>query len=155
MKYCMRFHSNKKVFVNGQEAQLRKHERIKISSSKKGRVVRGYYKCEPVFIVAFKRIEKSGKTKIVYLVTSERETPKKTISVYKKRWGIEKVFRTTKQHLGLRDCQARSAAKQEVHIFAVFVAYHINRPFYMAYHAAGSAKQRAGAYVWAVSGAGD
>ena len=123
MKYCMRFHSNKKVFVNGQEAQLRKHERIKISSSKKGRVVRGYYKGEPVFIAAFKRIEKSGKTKIVYLVTSERETPKKTISVYKKRWGIEKVFRTTKQHLGLRDCQARSAAKQEIHIFAVFVAY--------------------------------
>jgi transposase len=61
--------------------------------------------------------------KIVYLVTSEWTAPKRTINAYKKRWGIEKVFRTTKQHLGLRDCQARSASKQEAHIFAVFVTY--------------------------------
>ena len=123
MKYCMRFHSNKKVVINGQVAQIRKHERIKISSKRKSRVVKAYYKGEAVFIVAFKRKEKSGEVKVIYLVTSERETPKRTISAYKKRWGIEKVFRTTKQHLGLRDCQARSASKQEAHIFAVFVAY--------------------------------
>lgn len=123
MKYCMRFHSNKKVLIAGQVAQIRKHERIKISTKKRGRVVKGYYKGEEVFLVAFKRKEKKGKVKIIYLVTSEREAPKKMIAAYKKRWGIEKVFRTTKQHLGLKDCQARSALKQEVHIFAVFVAY--------------------------------
>ncbi len=33
------------------------------------------------------------------------------------------MFRTAKQHIGLKDCQARSAAKQEAHIFAVFVAF--------------------------------
>ena len=123
MKYCMRFHSNKKVLVNGEVAQIRKHERIKILTNKRGRVVKGYYKGEEVFLVAFKRKEKKGKVNIIYLVTNEREAPKKTIAAYKKRWGIEKVFRTTKQHLGLRDCQARSASKQEGHIFAVFVAY--------------------------------
>jgi len=123
MRYCMRFHSNKKVIINGKEAQMRNHKLIKISSKKRGRVVKGYYKGEEAFFVAFRREEKNGKIKIVYLVTSEKETPKKTISMYKKRWGIEKVFRTTKQHLGLKDCQARSALKQEVHIFAVFVAY--------------------------------
>jgi Transposase DDE domain len=123
MKYCMRFHSNKKVVINGQVAQIREHQHIKISSNKRSRVVNGYYKGEEVFIVAFKRKEKKGSVKIVYLVTNEKESPKKTISAYKKRWGIEKVFRTTKQHLGLRDCQARSASKQEIHIFAVFVAY--------------------------------
>lgn len=123
MKYCMRFHSNKKVVIDGHVAQIRKHKRIKISSNRRGRVVKGYYKGAEVFLVAFKRKEKKSKIKIIYLVTSERETPKKTIAAYKKRWGIEKVFRTGKQHLGLRDCQARSASKQEVHIFAVFVAY--------------------------------
>lgn len=123
MKYCMRFHSNKKVVINGQVAQIRKHDQIKISSNKKGRVVKGYYRGEPVFIVAFKRKEKRGAIKVVYLITSEKESPKKTINAYKKRWGIEKVFRTTKQHLGLRDCQARRAAKQETHILAVFVVF--------------------------------
>ena len=123
MKYSMRFHSNKKVVIGGIEAQVRKHKRIKISSNKKGRIVKGYYKGAEVFIVAFRREEKNGKIKIVYLVTSEWTAPKRTINAYKKRWGIEKVFRTTKQHLGLRDCQARSASKQEAHIFAVFVTY--------------------------------
>lgn len=123
MKYCMRFHSNKKVVIKEKVAQIRKHEHIKISSNKQGRVVKAFYKGEPVFIVAFKRKEKKGNIKVIYLVTSEKEAPKKTINAYKKRWGIEKVFRTTKQHLGLRDCQARRAAKQETHILAVFVVF--------------------------------
>lgn len=123
MMYCMRFHSNKKVIINGKEAQLRKHDDIKMSSRKKGRLVEGYYKELKVFIVVFKRKEKSGKIKLIYLVTSEIGSPKKLINTYKKRWAIEKVFRTAKQHLGLKDCQARSAAKQEVHIFAVLVIY--------------------------------
>jgi hypothetical protein len=123
MRYCMRFHSNKLVVIGKTVAQIRKHDGIKISSNKKGRVVKGYFKGEEIFLIAFKRKEKNGKTNIVYLVTSEKKSPKKMISIYKKRWGIEKVFRTTKQHLGLRDCQARSASKQEAHIFAVFVAY--------------------------------
>lgn len=123
MKYCMRFHSNKKVVINGDNAQVRNHKYIKISSNRKSRVVKAYYKDEAVFIVAFKRQGKNGKIKTIYLVTSERDSPGKMIKAYKKRWGIEKTFRTTKQHLGLRDCQARSASKQEVHIFAVFVAY--------------------------------
>ena len=123
MKYCMRFHSNKKVFINGEEAQVREHKRIKISSNKNARIVKAYYKGEPILIVAFKRIDKKGKIKIIYLVTSERRSVKAMIKTYRKRWGIEKVFRTTKQHLGLKDCQARSALKQETHIWAVFVAY--------------------------------
>jgi Transposase DDE domain len=123
IRYCMRFHSNKKVVINGKEEQVRNHKGIKMSSKKKGRVVNGYYKGISVFIVAFKRIDKNGKEKFVYLITSEKASPKKMIRIYKKRWFIEKAFRTAKQHLGLRDCQARSTSKQEAHIFAVFVAF--------------------------------
>jgi hypothetical protein len=123
IKYCMRFNSNKKIVINKKEAQVRNHGLIKISSKRKRRAVRGFYKGIPVYIVAFKRKERSGKIRLVYLVTSEKESPKKTIQTYRKRWNVEKFFRTGKQHLGLRDCQALSAVKQEAHIFAVFVIY--------------------------------
>lgn len=123
IKFCMRFNSNKKVVIGKKEAQIRKHELIKISSKRKSRSIHGFYKGVSVYFVAFKRSDKKGKVKLVYLVTSEKEPPKMTIQTYKKRWNIEKFFRTAKQHLGLRDCQALSAAKQEVHIFAVFVGY--------------------------------
>ena len=123
IKYCMRFHSNKKVVINNKEAQIRNHGLIKISGKRKRRAVRGFYKGIGAYFVAFKRLDKKGKVKMVYLVTSEKESPKETIQTYKKRWNIEKFFRTAKQHLGLRDCQALSAAKQEAHIFAVFVIY--------------------------------
>jgi hypothetical protein len=123
IRYCMRFNSNKKVVINNKEAQIRKHGIIKTSGKRKRHAIRGFYKGIAAYFVAFKRTEKSGKVKIVYLVTSEKESPKKTIQTYKKRWNVEKFFRTAKQHLGLRDCQALSAAKQEAHIFAVFVIY--------------------------------
>ncbi len=123
VRYCMRFHSNKKVVINGLEAQLRNHECIKVSSKRIGRVVNGFYKGIPVRLLAFKRTRKNDVVKIVYLVTSEELSPKKLIRLYKQRWGIEKFYRTSKQHIGLEDCQARSALKQEAHIFAVFVIY--------------------------------
>lgn len=123
IKYCMRFNSNKKVVIGKKEAQVRNHGIIKPSNKRNARSVRGSYKGVSAYFVAFRRYDKKGNAKLVYLVTSEKEPPKKTIQTYKKRWNIEKFFRTAKQHLGLRDCQALSAAKQEVHIFTVFVAY--------------------------------
>lgn len=123
MRFCMRFNSNKKVVIGSKEAQIRKHNILRANGGRKRRVVHGFYKGIGVYFVAFKRKERNGKIKIVYLVTNVKETPKKTINTYKKRWNIEKFFRTAKQHLGLRDCQALSAAKQEAHIFAVFACY--------------------------------
>jgi len=123
IKFCMRFNSNKVVVIGNKIAQIRKQGIIKESGSRKQRAVRGHYKGIPVYFVACKQTDKKGKAKIVYLVTSEKQSPKKTIKTYRKRWNIEKFFRTAKQYLGMRDCQALSAAKQETHIFAVCVAY--------------------------------
>jgi len=123
IKFCMRFNSNKKIIIGSKEAQIRHHKLLKEVGGRDKRIVHGFYKGIGLYFVAFKRKEKSGKIKFVYLVTNVKETPKKTIKTYKKRWNIEKFFRTAKQHLGLRDCQALSAAKQEVHIWAVFVSY--------------------------------
>ena len=123
IKFCMRFNSNKKIVIGSKEAQIRRHKLLKEVGGRDRRTVHGFYKGIGLYFVAFKRKEKSGKIKFVYLVTNVKETPKKTINTYKKRWNIEKFFRTAKQHLGLRDCQALSAAKQEAHIFVVFACY--------------------------------
>ena len=45
-----------------------------------------------------------------------------------KKWkqaenAVEKFFRTSKQSLGVKDCQSTSVEKQRAHIFATFVAF--------------------------------
>ena len=85
----MRFNSNKKVVINKKEAQVRNHGLIKISGKRKRRAVHGFYKGIAVYIVAFKRKEKNGKIKLVYLVTSEKK-PRKKRSKRTKKDGILK-----------------------------------------------------------------
>jgi SRSO17 transposase len=45
------------------------------------------------------------------------------VEIYQLRWNIEKMFRTTKQHLGLQECSARKMETQESHIAFVLLAY--------------------------------
>ena len=45
---------------------------------------------------------------------------------YKKRWPIEKLFRTSKQHLGTAECFSTQLETQEKHIAAVLLAYAID-----------------------------
>lgn len=45
------------------------------------------------------------------------------MKTYKKRWPIEKMFRTIKQHLGLQECQSTKMDTQLNHAAAVLLAY--------------------------------
>lgn len=45
------------------------------------------------------------------------------MEIYQIRWNIEKMFRTTKQHLGLQQCSARKMETHESHVASVFFAY--------------------------------
>ncbi|MBM3886590.1 transposase [Candidatus Dependentiae bacterium] len=47
------------------------------------------------------------------------------VSHYSKRWSIEMLFRTTKQSIGLQECQSRSLVIQQNHVAAVLLAYAI------------------------------
>ena len=58
------------------------------------------------------------------LYSSDTElAPKRLVRLYRARFRIEFVFRDTKQHLGLHDCQARAQAKLHFHFNLVFAAY--------------------------------
>ena len=119
----MRFHANRRVIINGYEEQIRYHNGIKISGKRKQRFTIGYYKGVMVFFAARRCMCLNGKEKTVYLVTNEGVSANEAFRAYKHRWPVEKFFRTVKQHIGLKDCQARSAKKQEVHFFAVIFIY--------------------------------
>ena len=63
-------------------------------------------------------------TEGVLLYSTDTElAPKRLVRLYRARFRIEFVFRDTKQHLGLHDCQARAQAKLHFHFNLVFAAY--------------------------------
>lgn len=77
----------------------------------------------PLFIIAQRKIGKHGSETIVFQASTFKEKPIRHVQIYRLRWNIEKMFRTTKQHLGLEECSARKMETQESHIAAVFLAY--------------------------------
>ena len=79
--------------------------------------------CIILYIDNQKRINKKGEESIVYQVSTYFSKPSKHIKIYKKRWPIEKMFRTIKQHLGLQECQSTKIQTQLNHAAAVLLAY--------------------------------
>ncbi|MBD3231451.1 transposase [Candidatus Dependentiae bacterium] len=76
------------------------------------------------FFTAHKRYSNSGKSSnIVYIISSLNIPAKEQAKTYNIRWNIEKMFRTTKQSLGLVDCQCLEIEKQRTHILSVFFAF--------------------------------
>jgi IS4 transposase len=45
------------------------------------------------------------------------------VKIYKKRWPIEKMFRTIKQHLSLQECQSTKMEIQLNHAAAFLLSY--------------------------------
>lgn len=76
-----------------------------------------------LYVTAQKRIDKKNKETIVYQVSTYFSKSFQHVKNYKKRWTIEKMFRTTKQYLGLQECQSTKMQTQKNHIAAVFLAY--------------------------------
>lgn len=74
-------------------------------------------------ITIVRRTDKHGEESIVFQVATYKATPSQHVANYKKRWGIEKLNRTTKQSLGLQDCYSIDMGKQHRHVAAVFLAY--------------------------------
>jgi Transposase DDE domain len=75
-------------------------------------------------ILQFKNVNKNTK-EVVFIVSSIKRTAKEHVIEYGKRWAVEKFFRTSKQHLGLIDCQSTSNKKQRLHIFSALISYAI------------------------------
>lgn len=61
--------------------------------------------------------------KKIFLVSNTKMNAHDYVIAYKKRWGIEKVFRTCKQKLGIGDCQSTKTKQQIAHIYTVFYTF--------------------------------
>jgi hypothetical protein len=70
-------------------------------------------------------ISKKGTERIVYQAATYKAKPSEHVRAYKIRWTIEKLFRTSKQSLGLQDCISTSLEVQLNHATSVLLAYSL------------------------------
>lgn len=122
--FIMRMPRNRVVITkNGVEAQLQKHPALKLLRNERYKTILACYKGHWCYFTAHKRKNKHCSAEVVFIVSSMNIPPKEQALAYGIRWEIEKIFRTTKQSLGIGDCQAIFTEKQRSHIFASFLAY--------------------------------
>lgn len=122
--YLMRIPSNRKITYANQCTQIRHSVELQLKRNQRYKAIKAFYQGIPCFIVTHKRKGKNGTKQTVYIVSNIKYSkPKKYIEKYRKRWAIEKMFRTLKQHLGVSDCQSSRYLNQRIHLFATFRTY--------------------------------
>jgi hypothetical protein len=118
-----RIHNNRKVTFENKHELVKNIQALQPIGKQKSRTIKVIWHKLDLYLTAQKRIDKKGKETIVYQVSTYFAKPSKHVKIYKKRWPIEKMFRTTKQHLGLQECQSTKIETQLNHAAAVFLAY--------------------------------
>jgi SRSO17 transposase len=125
LRFEMKIHSNRVVILkSGEKISIRDAFRSKLKK-KEWRTIQVIWKELSLYITAHKRYNKHDVCKIIYQVSNFVASASMHVRTYGYRWSIEKLFRTAKQSLGLKDCQSRSAIRQTHHINKVFMAYTI------------------------------
>lgn len=119
----MRMAKNRTVWYKNQKQALSKIIDLQLKGKHKARTIQVIWHELSLYITAQKRVDKHDNETIVYQVSTYQAKPSKHVSIYKKRWPIEKMFRTTKQHLGLQDCFSTKMDVQLNHVTSVFLAY--------------------------------
>lgn len=123
IRFDARMHSNRVVEINGESAQIKEHPALKLNRNKKSVVRQCTWQGMTLQITRSKRKIKTGKVQFLSIISNYVADAKQHVQSYRQRWPIEKFFRTSKQKLGLTDCQSTSIKTQETHIFAVFLAF--------------------------------
>lgn len=115
--------SNCTVIYKDEKIHIRDIKSLKPKGRQMARTINVMWHGIPLFITAQKRIDKKGQETVVFQASTFKEKPIRHVQIYQARWNIEKMFRTTKQHLGLQECSARKMETQESHIASVLLAY--------------------------------
>jgi hypothetical protein len=123
IKTEMRIHSNRVVQYKGQSIQIRYIKDLIPKGRHRARTIQAIWHHCAVEITADRRIDKHGQESIVYLIATYHASPAKHVAVYKRRWPLEKVIRTTKQYLGLQECFSTLLDTQLKHVASVLLAY--------------------------------
>lgn len=121
----VRMHSNRVVRYNGQKIAIREMKELRPKGRKMARTIVAKWHDLDLHITAQRRIDKHGDESIVFQAATYYAKPSQHVKTYKMRWGIEKLFRTAKQHLGLQECFSRQIEVQRNHVSAVFLAYSL------------------------------
>lgn len=126
IKFEMRMHANRIININGESHKIKEYPKFDlINGYQTKRTVNGSWRSINLYFTAVRREDKNGKRTIVFQVSNYVASAKTHKKIYDLRWNIEKFFRTSKQYLGLNDCQSPKIEKQKKHIFSVFAAYII------------------------------
>ncbi len=119
----MRMHKNRTVIFKNQRCKISDILCIQPKGRQMARTIKVIWNDLSLYLTAERRIDKHGIESIVYLIATYKVKPIQYVHDYKKRWTIEKFFRTSKQYLGLADCFSRQLATQEKHVASVLLAY--------------------------------
>lgn len=122
----MRMHSNRVVIFKGEKVSLKKlatKKGIRPKGRQMARNISALWYDMELEITIVRRIDKKGNETIVFQVATYKALPHEHAANYKKRWAIEKMIRTSKQHLGLQDCYSKSLQTQHNHVASVLLSY--------------------------------
>lgn len=122
----MRMHSNRVVVYKGEKISLKKlatKKRVCPKGRQMARTISAWWHNMDLEVTIVRRIDKHGDETIVFQIATYKAIPSKHLSTYKKRWVVEKMIRTSKQHLGLQDCYSRSLKVQHNHVASVSLSY--------------------------------
>ena len=119
----VRMRSNCSVVYKNEKMRIRDIKELQPKGRHMARTINVMWHDISLFITAQRRIDKKGRESIVFQASTFKAKPIRHVQIYLIRWNIEKMFRTTKQHLGLQECSARKMETQESHIASVFLAY--------------------------------
>lgn len=122
----MRMHSNRVVLFKGEKTSLKKLSKkngIQPVGRQMARTISVLWHDMNLEITIVRRIDKHGDESIVFQVATYKALPRDHVKAYKARWVIEKMIRTSKQHLGLGECFAKKLQKQRDHVASVLLTY--------------------------------
>lgn len=120
-----RMHSNRKVEFRGKHYKISEIACLRPCGRQMARTIKIKWHGLDLYLTAERRINKHDEESIVFLVATYVAKPHQYVRNYKKRWPIEKFFRTAKQFLGIEECFSTSLEKQQNHIAATMLAYSI------------------------------
>ena len=124
----VRMHSNRVVIYKGEKITLQQLiKKFGPKGRQSARTVTVSWHDIQLEVTIVKRTNNHGEETIVFQAATYKSLPIKHVKNYKKRWPIEMVIRTSKQHLGLQDCYSCSLKKQRNHTAAVLLAYGITQ----------------------------
>ncbi len=121
--FIMRMPSNRVIVSNNKKRKIKEHSDLKLRRNERSRTIYTEWHGLNLYITTEKRKDKNGKNSIVFLASNLSTSSKDYVEKYRLRWSIEKFHRTSKQYLGLQDCQSRSLQVQKAHITNIFYSY--------------------------------